>query len=110
MKIYFSEVLDLEDSDETFEYNDTKFYNYVEFGTNPGGRDEVAIADTCNRFMPICIEQVPDLIAALQACYDIHVKVLKAEELKELAESDEGAYVEYNEVLYDNESFQDSRY
>jgi len=110
MKIYFSEVLDLSDTDETFEYNDSYFYNYVEFGTNAGGMDEVAIVDTCNRYMPISIEQVPGLIKALQSCYNLHMKVLKAEELKILAESDEAAYVEYDEVQYDNESLQDSRW
>lgn len=105
MKIYFSEVLDNEDSSETFEYNDSNYYTYVEYGTNPGGLDEIAIADTCRRYMPICIEQVPNLITALQSCYDIHRKMLLAEELKEFAESDGGAHVEYNEVQFE-ESFQ----
>jgi hypothetical protein len=110
MKIYFSEVLDLTDTDETFEYNDSYFYNYVEYGTNAGGLDEIAITDTCRRYMPISIEQVPDLITALQACYDIHMKVLKAKELEILAESDEAAHVEYHEVQFENESLQDSRW
>jgi hypothetical protein len=110
MKIYFSEVLDLTDTDDTFEYNDNYFYNYVEFGTNAGGMDEIAIVDTCRRYMPVSIEQVPDLITALQSCYNIHMKVLKAEELKILAESDEAAYVECDEVQYDNESLQDYRW
>lgn len=66
MKTYFSEA---PDQDGSFQAFDTSFYNYVEFGTNPGGLDEVAIVDGCGRYVPICIDDVPDLIAALQDAY-----------------------------------------
>lgn len=62
---------------------DNYFYNTVEFGTNPGGLDEVTIHDTCGRYMPISIEAIPELVMALQECYRIAKNLKTAQELEQ---------------------------
>lgn len=69
------------------------YYNYVEFGSNAAGTDEVVIADGCARYMPISVEHIPELIIALKECYKLHTKLEKAENLQELVESDAEARV-----------------
>jgi hypothetical protein len=78
----------------------------VEFGTNPGGMDEVTIADGCNRSIPVNVEALPDLIAALQEVLNTLEEINHAEMLKQKVESDTNAYVEDESVCWD-ESFQD---
>ena len=77
MNIYFSEASqeDIESwGDEgTFVTKDHDgevryFYNGVEHGTNPGGIEEVRIFDGCNRSIPIAVDNIPDLIEALEFC------------------------------------------
>ena len=91
MNIYFSEVTkdDIESwGDEgTFVTKDHDgevryFYNGVEHGTNPGGIEEVRIFDGCNRSIPISVDNIPDLIAALTFCYDNVQKIEQAKQLE----------------------------
>lgn len=70
------------------------FYQGVEHGTNAGGMDEVRIFDGCNRSIPICIETIPELIEALQYCYNNHESIQQGKSLEERIESDEVAFVE----------------
>jgi hypothetical protein len=85
------------------------FGQYVEYGTNAGGLDEVAIGDGCNRMVPICVENLPDLIAALQEIQNNVEKIAEAKQLKKKMKSDGVAYVEDEEVLWDwEQSFQDA--
>jgi hypothetical protein len=89
MKINFAlvpdENLDFDGTEDLFGPDDygNYFYNAVEFGTNPGGLDEVTIHDTCNRYMPISIESIPELVMALQECYRIAKHLKAAEEVQE---------------------------
>lgn len=77
------------------------FYSYqLEFGTNPGGLDEVALSDGCNRYIPVAVENVPALITALQEAYNLHREITLADSLKADAESDLEAYVDTQEVEY----------
>jgi hypothetical protein len=69
------------------------YYNFVEFGTNPGGMDEVAIHDTCDRYMPIAVENIPDLIKALSEVYKISTNINRVERIKEFVESDKETYI-----------------
>ena len=91
MNIYFSEASqeDIEHfGDEgTFVAMDSNdepryFYNGVEHGTNPGGIEEVRIYDGCNRSIPISVDNIPDLIAALTFCYDNVQKIEQAKKLE----------------------------
>jgi hypothetical protein len=117
MKINFALV-----PDENLEFDGTEhlfgpddygnyFYNTVEFGTNPGGLDEVTIHDTCERYMPISIEAIPELVKALQECYQIAHHLKAAEEVQEavLAEDTEGVVtddgIEYKPVTRTNKYF-----
>jgi hypothetical protein len=91
MKIYFhalSKEDELFDTDGSFCYNDKHYWQYVEYGTNPGGLQEVTITDGCDRIMPISVDAIPLLIRALERAQDIHLSILAGEENKELAESD----------------------
>ena len=91
MNIYFSEasIEDIESfGDEgTFiamDANDEPryFYNGVEHGTNPGGIEEVRIYDGCNRSIPISVDNIPELIEALQFCLQNVDKIKEAERLE----------------------------
>jgi hypothetical protein len=89
--IYFSKAdpIDLQmfGSDGTFQAGDAFYYNGVEFGTNPGGMDEVRIFDSCGRSVPVCVEQIGELIEALQHCRGIHDSIEQAREDEVTAES-----------------------
>lgn len=112
MKINFAQVpaedVDMFGDEGLFgpDTNGNFYYNYVEYGTNPGGFDEVAINDGCNRFIPISVEHIPDLIAALHSVYKTSVALQVAENISNFVESDNEGYVEDFKVKYDPESIQ----
>lgn len=70
------------------------YYNFVEFGTNPGGTDEIAIEDGCNRYMPIAVEHIPSLIDALLAVYRMHLTQRSAQDELETITSDYEMFIE----------------
>jgi hypothetical protein len=113
MKINFAQVphADVDTFGDTNLFGPDKsgnfYYNYVEFGTNPGGVDEVAITDGCGRYMPIAVENIPELIAALTEVARISDKLTLARQLEMYAESDSEAYVENDQVRHDPESVQE---
>ena len=112
MKINFAKVPEA-DIDMFGEYtlfgpdeNGEFYYNYVEFGTNSGGTEEVSIVDGCQRYMPISMECLPELILALKECYRLYSKLQKAVVLQDLVESDTEAYVtEYYTVEYPESTY-----
>lgn len=110
MKINFAQVpaqdVDVFGEDGMFGPDDSGnfYYNFVEFGTNPGGTDEVAITDGCGRYMPIAVDNLPELIAALTEIVRISDKLVLAKQLEMYAESDSEAHVENNQVRHDPES------
>jgi hypothetical protein len=114
MKIYFSQVphtdIDTFGDDGLFGPNKDGdfFYNQVEFGTNPGGTDEVAISDGCDRYMPISIESIPDLIVALETCYNTKTQMDNLNKVIAVVESDTEAYVHEDHIHYDRESVQEA--
>lgn len=92
MKIYFGNANEDLFADGLFTLADNQYYYGVEHGTNPGGMDEISIFDGCNRFLPIHMEALPELIAALQEVQKIGEAVKRAKEMTERAESNiEGA-------------------
>lgn len=85
------------------------YYNSVEFGTNPGGFEEVVIADTCRRSIPIAVESIPELMVALADIYNTHLMLEQRNQLKDLVESDFNGYAVDKEVFYEhNESVSNS--
>jgi hypothetical protein len=95
MKIYFGDANDDLFADGLFTVGDDQFYYGVEHGTNPGGLDEVSIFDGCDRNIPLHIEAIPQLIAALEEIQRISRTVKKARQLTERAESDAEGVVEH---------------
>jgi hypothetical protein len=94
MKIYFGNANDDTFSDDgLFEVNDNQFYYGVEHGTGPGGMDEVRMFDGCKRYLPIHLEAVPELIAALQEVLRTNEAIKRAAEMTERAESNVEGYV-----------------
>jgi hypothetical protein len=112
MKINFAQVppndVDLFGDDNLFgpDAQGNFYYNFVEFGTNAGGTDEAAISDSCGRYMPIAVDNIPDLIAALLEVVRISDKLTLARQLESYVESTSEAYVENDEVRHDPESVQ----
>jgi hypothetical protein len=115
MKIYFNQV---PDTDVEFfgdsglfgpNDNDNFFYNYVEYGSNPGGLDEVAIYDGCDRMVPLNMEAIPDLVKALEKAYATWAQINFGTKLEQIAKNSEvEMYVEDNEITVNSESIQDS--
>lgn len=87
MKIYFGNANEDLFADGLFVVDDNQFYYGVEHGTNPGGLDEVSIFDGCKRSIPVHMEAIPELIAALQEVLKVGEAVKRAKELTERAES-----------------------
>jgi hypothetical protein len=92
MKIYFGNANEDLFSDGLFALGDNQFYYGVEHGTNAGGLDEVVIFDGCKRKLPIHIQAIPELIAALQEVQKVDEAVKRAQELTERAESKTKGY------------------
>jgi hypothetical protein len=108
MKIYFGDANEDLFADGLFVLNDNQFYYGVEHGTNAGGLDEVVIFDGCKRKLPIHIQAIPELIAALQEVQMVQEAISRARDLTERAESNaEGsvreAWEDYYEVKFDQE-------
>lgn len=109
MKINFAQVshedIDMFGEDNLFgpDAAGEFYYNFVEYGTNPGGTDELAIHDGCNRYMPVSMDHVPDLIKALSECYKIYAGLESAQRIQEIVESDTQAYVNDSRVKYETE-------
>ena len=70
------------------------YYNYLEYGTNAGGTDEVAIVDGCDRYMPIAVDNIPELITALAEVLRISHEIKFAKEITTYVESEAQADVE----------------
>lgn len=106
MKINFAQVsaedVDMFGDDGLFgpDDNGNFYYNFVEFGTNCGGLEEVAIADGCGRFMPISVEHIPELIKTLAEFYKISTNIKATQLIQEFVESDTEAYATEYEILY----------
>lgn len=72
------------------------FYQGVEHGTNAGGIDEVAIFDGCNRKIPIAIDQIPELVEALNYCYNAYQDIELARKREKEIESNREVFVDRN--------------
>lgn len=107
MKINFAQVpasdVDMFGDDNLFgpDAEGNFYYNYVEFGTNPGGIDEVAITDGCGRYMPIAIDSIPELIAALEGAYKLATALKNAEHITDYVNSDAQAHVTDDHIEYE---------
>lgn len=107
MKIMFSQVpandVDVFGEDGLFgpDQSGNFYYNYVEYGTNPGGTDEVAIVDGCDRFMPIMVDNIPDLIKALQEIHTISQALKSAERITEYVTSNTEGYTDEDGIQYE---------
>lgn len=92
MKIYFgqAEQQDVEffGGDDLFQAEGMSpneyYYNYVEFGTNVGGLDEVVIVDSCGRIMPINCDHLEDLITALTRLQTMSQEIKYLNELEDM--------------------------
>jgi hypothetical protein len=71
-----------------FKHRNEYFWFYLEYGTNPGGLDEVSITDGCNRIMPISIEHVGELIDALERVRELDGNMKAGADSQKLALSD----------------------
>lgn len=91
MKIYFGQV-STEDLSEfgtegLLENNGNYYSASVEFGSNPGGLEDVTISDGCGRYIPISVEDLVGLCTALCEVANISKEIKHAEELLEYVES-----------------------
>lgn len=86
MKIYFGEVSaqDLAEfgTDGALERNGRYFWGGVEYGTNPGGFEDVVIYDACGRSIPISVNHARQLMSALGDCLSYYNTLTEAETLE----------------------------
>lgn len=114
MKINFAQVshadIDMFGDDNLFgpDQAGNFYYNTLEYGTNPGGTDEVAICDGADRYVPIAVEHIPDLIVALEEVLRIAGEVKFAKEITTYVESDAQANVANYKVKHNTESVQEA--
>lgn len=101
MKIYFGNADTDFGSDGLFEVQDTHYYYGVEYGTGPGGSDEFRIFDGCGRSVPLHLEALPELRAALNEIDNIREMRARVQELVDRAESNAVGIVQ--ETFYDND-------
>lgn len=107
MKINFAQVphadIDTFGDDNLFGPDESGnfYYNYVEFGTNAGGTEEIVIVDGCDRIMPIAVDNIPELIAALSECYKIAQAIKNAEFITDYVNSDAQAHVTPTHIDYE---------
>lgn len=85
MQIYFGAVPQDQvfDADAMFvseQDDDNYFYYGIEYGSNPGGKDEVLVYDGLDRMVPIDIESVPAMIRALETAYLLHTSAKSAQD------------------------------
>lgn len=112
MKIYFSQVPheDIDTFGDEGLLGPSKdgdfFYNQVEFGTNPGGIDEVAISDGCGRYIPICIDTLPELIEVLTVLYNTKQQLDLRDKVLAIVESNAEGYAHNDHIHFDTESVQ----
>jgi len=69
MKYYFGKVptndVEAFGSEGLFEYDGSYYYNQIEIGSNPGGRDDFVISDTCGRSIPVSTDMISGLARVL---------------------------------------------
>jgi hypothetical protein len=100
MKINFAQVpaddVDMFGDDGLFgpDHSGNFYYNFVEFGTNPGGTEEIAVQDGCGRYMPIAVEHIPSLIDALLTAYRMHLTQESAKNELDLITSDHEMFID----------------
>ena len=85
MQIYFGAVPQTQvfDADAMFvseKDDDNYFYSGIDYGSNPGGKDEVLVYDGLDRMVPVDIESVPAMIKALETAYMLHSSAKSAQE------------------------------
>lgn len=91
MKIYFGEATaqEVEDFGEdgllqakSKSGKQLYYYHAVEHGSNSGGLEDVKIMDGIGRSIPIAVDSIPDLITALNECYNNYQIIAEAEALE----------------------------
>lgn len=102
MKIYFGQTSPDEfGTDGLLEHDGDYYSGAVEFGTNPGGIEDVMIMDGCGRRVPISIEHANILAVALKECANIKAEIDYIENLEDKVYSDEvGTICEFGHVHY----------
>lgn len=89
MRVYFGEVDhgDVEQFgiDGLFEH-DGEYYGYcVEYGSNPGGFEDIMLSDACGRRVPVSTEHIDQLITVLQELKNINLEIQGALQLQDFA-------------------------
>ena len=106
MKIYFGKAPTQElngfGTDGLMEHDGEFYSGCVEFGSNPGGIEDVVISDGCGRGIPLSVDTLLEVCAALCECINIGREISAAEELKEYVESSKNiaAVREFGHIHY----------
>lgn len=105
MKIYFSQPDHNYDTEDMF--TDEKgglYYFELEYGTNAGGTDEFMLRDTCGREVPVCVEEIPNMIKALLEIYSLSSEINILRSTEQLVNSDFTAQVKNGKTHFTNQS------
>lgn len=106
MRIYFGEASerDVEEfgTDGLLEDRGQHYAYAVEFGSNPGGIEDVMLRDGCGRQVPVAVDHIPHMIKALAECYSMSAEIQAAQELREFVESEDNtaAVCEHGHLHY----------
>lgn len=95
MHIYFGKIHDLELFDGAFEHNDEHYLYAVEFGSNPGGTEDVVIKDSVGRATYIDSDSIEALIEALEHVNELRDEAQSAQKLLDYIYSNKADSIEY---------------
>lgn len=91
MQIFIGEVseqdVEMFGTDGLFENRGQYYSLMVEYGTNPGGLEDVMISDGIGRSVPVSVDHLFQLCKALVECNNINTELREADELREFATS-----------------------
>lgn len=93
MKIYFGKSDDTITfgTDGLLEHDGDYYSGVVEFGSNPGGIEDVLIQDGCGRRIPVSVDHLFELCTILSEFSNIRGEIARGQEMQEYVESDEAA-------------------
>lgn len=105
MKIHFSQPDHNHDVEDMFQDDKGGLYYFeLEYGTNAGGMDEFMLRDTCGREVPVCVEEIPNMIRALLEIHLLATEIGVLRSTETLVNSDFTAQVKNGKTHYTDES------
>lgn len=89
MKFYFGQEHDTETfgTSGLLKHGNEYYSGVIEFGSNPGGIDDVMISDGCGRSIPVSVEHLYAICTALSEVSNMRGEIDTADQLRDFVEN-----------------------